>query len=114
MGALTVLLLSACQPTAQGNVLGYLLAERMGTLPGVSTGKVGAVEGVVLSEAGPIEGAGVVLAERTGRPHRAWTDDRGRYRIDDIPVGKYVPIAVAGGYDETVLMGEHGPRSFPW
>ncbi len=53
----------------------------------------------------------MVVAERTGRPHSAKTDEAGRYRIDDVPVGQYVPSAIAPGYDEAVAVDSLGiPR----
>src|SRR5687768_7975546 len=81
-----------------------MLAEQLGTLaPAPPEGPGGALRGLVLDDRQqPIAGAAVVVAERTGRPHVAYTDASGRYRIDGIPPGQYVPAAVAPGYQETV------------
>ena len=40
-------------------------------------------------------------ASATARPTSAHTDGEGRYRIDGIPPGQYVPAAVAVGYEES-------------
>jgi acetyl esterase/lipase len=97
-----MLLFGGCQPTPTSNVLGYLLAKQMGTLPQPATGPVGSLVGEVWGEDGPLARASVVVAERTGRPHAAATGPDGRYRIDSIPVGQYVISAVAPGYAEQV------------
>ena len=102
--AALLFLAAGCTPSAQSNVLAYLAAERLGTLssdpaPG---GPAGALSGVVLYEDRPIPNASVVVAERYGTPHAAQTGPDGRYRIDGIPPGQYVPAAIAPGYDEAV------------
>lgn len=96
--------LAACTPTPTGNVLGYLLAEQTGSLtPSQPQLADGGLTGVVTAEGLPLAGAAVIVAERTGRPHVAYTDAQGRYHISAIPPGQYVPAAVAPGYDEAVL-----------
>ena len=97
------LLLGGCAPTPTSNVIGYLLAKQTGRLAPASaaTGK-GALHGMVVGEDGPLPGAAVMVAERTGEPHVAYSDDQGRYRIDAIPPGQYTPAAVAPGYAEFV------------
>lgn len=107
---LMILSLPACAPTVQGNVLGYLLADRLGTLHPAQTGATGTLEGTVVGPDGPVSGASVLVAERTGRPHSTRTDAQGRYRIEGIPSGHYVPAAVAPGYDESALTGARGPQ----
>ncbi len=97
-----VALLAGCAPTPEGNVLGYLLARRLGTLTVDPTAPRGSVTGSVHHAGTPIAGATVVFAERNGTPHAGVSDEAGRYRIDDIPAGQYVPAAVAPGYEETV------------
>jgi len=101
--------LSACQPTPAANVLNYIVAQRLGTL--VTAGPPspgGTLTGRVLAAGVPVAGATVVVAERTGTPHAAQTDPQGRYRIENIPPGEYVPGAVAAHYNETALQDLFG------
>lgn len=99
-------LLAGCTPSPEANVIGYLLAERLGTLePDPSDAPPGAITGVVEHEGRPVPGATVLVAERTGRPHSGVTDEQGVYTIQGVPPGQYVPAATAPGYEETVLQG---------
>jgi acetyl esterase/lipase len=96
-------LLGGCQPSPAGNVVGYLAAKRMGRLtPAPPDAPRGALTGLVMGEDGPLAGATVVVAERTGQPYAGVTGTDGRYRIDHIPAGQYAPAAVAPGYAEAV------------
>ncbi|MCX6047225.1 MAG: carboxypeptidase regulatory-like domain-containing protein [Chloroflexi bacterium] len=101
---LVVTLLSACKPTSTANVLDYMAADYLGTLrtpaPALPTG---VLTGLVLDTGLPVAGATVLVAERTGAPHAAQTDAQGRYRIEHIPPGEYVPAAVAPTYNEAAL-----------
>lgn len=103
------ILLAACQSSPELNVLNYRLARPLGVYdappPGAPTG---AISGLVLDGAQPIEGAVVVAAEPRGTVHAGRTDAAGRYRIDGLPPGRYVPAAVAPGYGEAVLLDEAG------
>lgn len=84
-------------------MLGYLLARQFGTLAPVPPDVArGSVTGIVHHAGAPIAGASVVIAERTGTPHVGVTGASGRYRIDGIPPGQYVPAAVAPGFNEAV------------
>ncbi len=101
---LLALLLSACQPPPAANVAGYMLAQRLHSLPNPSAGRGGgALEGRVLAGDRPLAGAVVLVAERTGKAHTATSDAGGRYRIEDIPADDYVVAAVAPGYAEAAL-----------
>ena len=104
------LFVAGCQPTATGNVLGYLLAQRTGRLqPAAADAPRGALVGVVTDEAlRPIAGAVVVVAERTGAPHVAYTGADGRYRIERVPAGQYAPAAVAPGFAEQTQQNSFG------
>ncbi len=106
------LLLAACTPSPEMNVFGYWVSSRLGTLSPVDpSGPSGTLTGQVVDGDRPIAGASVVVAERTGRPHAAVTDEAGRYRIDGVPVGQYVPAAIAPGYDEAAALDSLGvPR----
>jgi dipeptidyl aminopeptidase/acylaminoacyl peptidase len=102
-------LLVACEPSPEANVAGYLVARQLGSFDRPPSDQPpGAVEGRVLHGGAPVAGAAVVIAERTGRPHAARTDADGRYRIDGLPPGQYVPAAVAAGYDEAVPRDDQG------
>ena len=106
------LLLSACAPSAEGNVVGYLLEQRLrGGMIALAPASVGSIRGEIWMEDGPAAGVSVLVAERTGRPHAATTDKEGRYRIDGIPPGQYVVAAVGPESDEAALSGAWG---VPW
>ncbi|MEZ4737634.1 MAG: carboxypeptidase regulatory-like domain-containing protein [Caldilineaceae bacterium] len=95
--------LAACAPTPQGNVIGYLIAERLGRFEAPPASAQGSVEGNVYDAGEPIAGATVVVAERDGRPHRAQTDAQGHYQIAGIPPGQYAVAAVAPHFEESKL-----------
>ncbi len=99
------LMLAGCAASPQANVLGYLVEVQSGLLPpkpyeGPRAGLTGQV--VDASTGRPLAGATVVVGERYGTPHRDTTDADGRYLIEGVPPGLYVPAAVAPGYDEAV------------
>lgn len=100
--------LAACTPTPEGNVIGYLLAKRVGRFDEPPPMARGSVQGVVLYNEAPLAGATVVLAERNGRPHSAQTDAQGRYRIDGAPPGQYSLAAIAPHFAESRLQDKLG------
>lgn len=101
--------LAACAPSPEGNVIGYYLADRLGTLKmqeDTTTVATGSLSGYVINPAGEaIAGATVLVASRTGTPFATQSDAAGHYRLTNVPPGQYVPAAVAPGYDETVPQG---------
>ncbi len=97
---LLAVLLSACTPTPEANVIGYLIAKQTGRLTLYPQGPGGSLTGVVRAQGNPLAGATVLVAERNGRTHVAQSDENGTYTITDIPPGHYVPAAVAPGFDE--------------
>lgn len=101
------LLLAGCQPTVAGNIAGYFLSAALGTQPpAVSTAPPGALAGQVLDRQGaPLANATVIVAQADGTPLTGVTGADGRYHIDGIPPGQYVPAAVAPGYAEHALAG---------
>jgi acetyl esterase/lipase len=106
---LVLVLLSACQPSPAANVAGFMLAQRLHSLPSPSLHQPpGAVEGRVLAGGQPLAGAVVLVAERTGQAHTATSDAAGRYRIENIPADDYVVAAVASGYAESALQNAWG------
>ncbi|MCB9151630.1 MAG: carboxypeptidase regulatory-like domain-containing protein [Caldilineaceae bacterium] len=119
---LIALLLTACQPSAEANVIGYLASQKVcqwtqAAMPDevvecpparpMPEG-VGSLTGLVLYNGEPVANASVVVAEPAGTPHVARTDAAGRYQIDNIPPGLYVPAAVAAGYEEAALHDDLG------
>ncbi|HID61324.1 MAG TPA: hypothetical protein EYP49_01055 [Anaerolineae bacterium] len=67
-------------------------------------GRVGSFEGTVRDVEGqPLPGATVLVATRRGVTYATSTDAQGHYRVDQVPEGKYVPIAARWGYDERTL-----------
>jgi len=67
-------------------------------------GQVGSLEGTVRDTEGqPLPGATVLVATRRGVTYATSTDAQGQYRLDEVPEGKYVPIAAHWGYEETTL-----------
>ena len=103
---LSVALVAACEPSPTVNVLGYMLEQRLGgpVEPDPSVAR-GSLSGHVLYAGEPVEGASVIVATRTGTPYAARTDESGHYRIDNIPLGRYVPAAVAPDFEEIALSG---------
>ena len=96
-------LLTGCTPSPEANVITHLVAKKLGTFSPEPDNRIpGSLTGSVHHGGIPVEGTAVVVAERYGTPHVAFTDQAGRYRIDGIPPGQYVPSAVAPGYDEAV------------
>lgn len=102
--SLSLWLISGCAPSPTANVAGYWIEQQLGG-PFVADASKGTatLTGIVRGEDGPIAGASVLVADRSGRPFSAQTDAHGRYRIKGIPPGQYVPAAVAPGYEETTL-----------
>jgi len=97
---LTTAVLTACAPSAEANVLGYLIAQRLGTLqPNSAENGTGTLIGQVMHKGEPVVDASVIVAGRTGRPYASQTDDQGQYRIAEIPPGQYVPSAVGVDFD---------------
>lgn len=103
-----LLLSSACAPTPQGNVIGYMIAKRLGRFDAPPPTGRGSVAGFVFSNKKPLAGATVLLAERNGRPHPTETDAQGRYQIDDIPPGQYALAALAPHFAESKLQDKLG------
>jgi hypothetical protein len=102
-------LLAGCQSSPELNVLNYRLARTLGVYDAPPAGAAtGAISGLVLDGTQPVEGAIAVAAEPRGTVHAGRTDAAGRYRIDGLPPGRYVPAAVASGYGETMLLDEAG------
>lgn len=106
------LLLTACAPTPEANVIGYLVGQQLGGNRSAATAVgAGSIRGEVWMEGRPAPGVSVLVAEGTGQPHATTTDAEGRYRIDGVPRGEYVVAAVGPESDEASLSGAWG---IPW
>jgi dipeptidyl aminopeptidase/acylaminoacyl peptidase len=61
----------------------------------------GGLSGVIRDADGqPLADAIALVATVRGQVYQARSDGRGRYRIDGVPPGRYVPLAAAWGYEE--------------
>lgn len=97
---------SGCAPSPQRNVIAYLIAEQFGTtnLP-PSSEPPGSLAGTIEAGGAPVAGATVLVAGRNGIPYTAISDAAGRYQIENVPPGQYVPAAVAPGFEESIPTG---------
>ena len=69
-------------------------------------GEGGTLAGVVRDTEGrPIAGAWVLVSRWDGKTYRAQSAADGRYRIEGIPAGRYVPVAGAPGYANLAIGG---------
>jgi hypothetical protein len=89
--------------TGLRNVLYYQVVKRMGG-PQVRTGESpGAILGTVRAAEGePVAGALVLVASPLGDVFTATSDAEGRYEIDGVPPGRYVPVAGKRGYHDAL------------
>jgi len=72
----------------------------------------GAIGGVVRDENGqPLAEAVVLVATTEGVVHQAWSDELGTYRIEDVPPGRYVPVADKWGYDDALYRRDGEERT---
>jgi acetyl esterase/lipase len=69
----------------------------------------GTISGVVQEIGGnPLENATVIVAPVNGQPYTAKTGKDGRYTIQNVPVGNYLPMATRAGYDFGAGYGSTG------
>ena len=87
------------------NVAEYRLRVVWWSLAGEPTydpARTGGLSGVIQDQDGqPVQGAVALVASVRGEVYQARSDRHGRYRIDGVPPGRYVPLAAAWGYAET-------------
>ena len=70
--------------------------------PEYDPARTGGLSGVIHDADGqPLADAIALVATVRGQVYQARGDRRGRYRIDGVPPGRYVPLAAAWGYQET-------------
>jgi hypothetical protein len=88
---------------------------RAGEPQGAPNGVSGTLRGTVRDTHGsPIAGAQVLVSRWDGTTYGARTGAGGAYRIDAVPVGTYVPVAVAPGYDDTTTASAARGGALPW
>ncbi len=89
--------------TAVRNLAHYRLVNALGG-PRIRLDAVpGSLSGVVLDADGtPVSGATVLVASPLGQTFVAESGPGGRYRINDVPPGRYVPVAAKRGYDDAL------------
>lgn len=90
------------------NLVHYAMSEGEVYLEPAREPGTGTLQGTVLDQGAPVAGATVLVAEPEGTPHVTRTDAQGRYTLEHIPPGHYVPIAVAAGYEDAVLRNAYG------
>jgi len=112
------LLATACsqqQVQAVYNVLDFRwrrLQIRWFGLPTPGLGQRGVIRGRVYDADGhPLADAVVLVATATGEVYDARSDKVGRYRIEQVPAGVYVPAAGKWGYEESILRLPDGRRA---
>lgn len=106
---LLVALLCGCAPSPTGQVVGYLIEQRLGgPVEPMPSAETGSIAGRVLFAGQGVAGASVLVATRTGTAFSAQTDASGHYLIENIPPGQYVPAAVGPSFEETALSGSFG------
>ncbi len=90
------------QGTALVNIIDYRLRLVWWSLTGGPTydpSRTGSLAGTVRDAAGaPLADAVALVSSVRGEVYQARTDDEGRFRIDGVPTGSYVPLAAAWGY----------------
>jgi len=89
--------------TGLRNVLHYNLVQRLGG-PRVGAGEEpGSIAGTVEDEKGlPLGGATVLVASPLGDTYTTETGSDGRFHIDGVPPGRYVPVAGRRGHDDAL------------
>ena len=110
MTALILLALVVFARTPQGgallNVAEYRVRLGWWSLvggPEYDPARTGGLSGVIRDTRGePVAEAIALVATVHGQVYQARGDARGRYRIDGVPPGRYVPLAAAWGYQETI------------
>lgn len=105
--AVATTVVSACSvaPEAIRNVVEYQVRRAFPPLivyPEGSTPAAGSLSGTVRDRAGrPIASAVALVSSVRGQAYHAATDEMGRFRLDGVPPGRYVPMAGAWGFQTT-------------
>lgn len=89
--------------TGLRNLLYYKLVQRFGGAHLRTDEPPGSIAGIVRDAAGqPLAGALVLVASPLGDTYSAETGSDGRYRLDHVPPGRYVPVAAKRGYSDAL------------
>jgi hypothetical protein len=89
--------------TALRNVVYYKVVQGLGGPRLRSEEPAGLLSGRIQDEGGaPVAGAVVLVASPLGEVYTAESDLAGRYRIDGVPPGRYVPVAGKRGYEDAL------------
>jgi len=103
--ALLILFARIPQGDAFLNVAEYRLRLAWWSLvggPQYDPARTGGLSGAIYATDGePLADAIALVASVRGQVYQARSDGRGRYWIDGVPPGRYVPLAAAWGYQET-------------
>ncbi len=103
LGLAWLALSSNAQVTGLRNVVHYRLLTALGG-PRVRAGEApGSIVGTVRDGQGqPVAGARVLVASPLGDVYSAESGPDGRYLLDGVPPGRYVPVAGRRGYDDAL------------
>jgi hypothetical protein len=105
MGLALILFARTPAGSALLNVTEYRLRLAWWSLvggPEYDPARTGGLSGAITDSGGqPLADAIALVATVRGRVYQARSDGWGRYRIDGVPPGHYVPLAAAWGYQET-------------
>ena len=70
------------------------------------------ISGIVTYEGQPLADAVILIAEPQGTPYATRSNHNGEYVLQGLPAGRFIPIAVAAGFEEEVLRNSLGlPRA---
>ncbi len=107
-GVLLLLLIGfrfSADPTVTGlrNIIHYKVVHALGGPRVRATWPSGTIVGMVqdASEA-PVEGAMVLMASPLGETYTAQSGPDGRFRVEGLPPGRYVPVAGKRGYNDAL------------
>jgi hypothetical protein len=90
--------------TALRNTVHYRVVQWLGGVEVRLDEPPGRFVGEVVNPAGkPVSGATVLVASPLGDTYTATSGEDGRYEIDGVPPGRYVPVAGKRGHDEALL-----------
>jgi hypothetical protein len=89
--------------TAARNMAHYKVVKALGGPRMRSDEAPRTIEGKVRDAGGkPVAGAMVLVASPLGHTYTSETDQEGRYRLDAVPPGRYVPVAGKRGYEDAL------------
>lgn len=91
------------QITSLRNILHYRVVQWLGGSRVRTDEPTGTIAGTIWDAEGkPVAGATVLVASPLGHTFAAESDSDGRYRISDVPPGRYIPVAGKRGYEDAL------------